>query len=469
VAPKGRAWDGWAVAAAGLLVRLMVVWWAWDQFPPTADGSYYHRLAVRIAEGHGYTWLWPDGTVTSAAHYPVGYPALVASVYGAFAALPGLAMVMNALVGALGCLAVHQMLARLRHRRLALAGGLLVAFHPGLVGYTPALMTEGVSASLVACAAWAATVARGTHDTRQRWLWVSACGLVLGACTLIRPQCLVLAPIFGVAAWGVRRGFGRALMAGAVVTALTLAVCAPWTARNCDKMGRCALVSVNGGWNLLIGTDPEGQGGWAPLKTPAECREVFDEAGKDQCFERAARRRIATSPGSWLALAPKKLAVTFDYCGAAGWYLHEANRQAFGQRAKLVLGVVETLYERALLILALLALWPQTMGRGRRGLAGRALAVLLLAAIALACSRHGWLAYLALLVTPLLRRPGLFKAHPIYGATWATLVCVAVVHAVFFGAGRYQMLVLPMICALAAVGLGRTWAIARSVGRRMGR
>jgi len=33
-------WDGWAVAAAGLLVRLLVVWWAWDQIRPTADGSY---------------------------------------------------------------------------------------------------------------------------------------------------------------------------------------------------------------------------------------------------------------------------------------------------------------------------------------------------------------------------------------------------------------------------------------------
>ncbi|RLB60092.1 MAG: hypothetical protein DRI90_14510 [Deltaproteobacteria bacterium] len=426
-------------------------------------------MAVRIAEGSGYTWLWPDGSVTHAAHYPVGYPAALALVYWALGAVPGLAMVLNALVGALGCLAVHQMLAPLRDRRIALVGGLLVAFHPGLVGYTPALMTEGVSASLVACAAWAATAARANHDDRRRWLLVSACGLLLGAGTLVRPQCLVLAPIFGAVAWGARRGLRRALVAGAVVTALALAVCAPWTARNCDKMGRCALVSVNGGWNLLIGTDPAGEGAWAPLRTPVECREVFDEAAKDQCFQRAAGRTIVAAPGAWLALVPKKLSATFDYCGAAGWYLHDANRKAFDDRAKLVLGVAETVYERAVVILALLALWPRRLARERPGPIRWFLAAILLAGIAFACSRHGWIAHLALLVTLCWRRPGLLRAHPIYGATWATLACVAAVHAVFFGAGRYQMLVLPMMCALAALGLGRRVGLARTVSRLLGR
>ena len=72
----------------------------------------------------------------------------------------------------------------------------------------------------------------------------------------------------------------------------------------------------------------------------------WSEAGKDSCFESAARRRIAADPRAWLALAPGKLRATFDYCGAGGWYLHQANPAAFGARAKLVLGAAETVFER---------------------------------------------------------------------------------------------------------------------------
>ena len=77
----------WVVALA-LAARGLVVGWAWGEVPPIADGTYYDILGRRIAEGQGYTWLWPDGAVTYAAHYPVGYPAIVALSYLVFGASP---------------------------------------------------------------------------------------------------------------------------------------------------------------------------------------------------------------------------------------------------------------------------------------------------------------------------------------------------------------------------------------------
>ena len=73
--------DRVVVGVIAFVARWFVVVWAANRIPPTADGTYYHVLATRIAEGHGYTWLWPDGAVTYAAHYPVGYPALLAGPY----------------------------------------------------------------------------------------------------------------------------------------------------------------------------------------------------------------------------------------------------------------------------------------------------------------------------------------------------------------------------------------------------
>src|SRR5262249_23511001 len=138
------------------------------------------------------------------------------------------------------------------------------------------------------------------------------------------------------------------------VTALliVIGVCLPWTARNCVRMHRCALVSVNAGWNLLIGTQTE-NGGWQEVDVPAECRTVWDEAEKDACFERAAKSAIARKPITWASRAPAKLRTTFDYFGAGPWYLHAANPARFSDFARVAWGIVETIVSRGLLIAAL--------------------------------------------------------------------------------------------------------------------
>src|SRR6187402_3846313 len=97
----------WAVFLCALLARLAMCWWGAGRVPPTADGSFYHVVAQRIAAGQGYTWLWPDGAVTYAAHYPVGYPAMVGAIYAVVGPIPGAAMSLNAALGALAAVAVH--------------------------------------------------------------------------------------------------------------------------------------------------------------------------------------------------------------------------------------------------------------------------------------------------------------------------------------------------------------------------
>ncbi|HEX5633117.1 MAG TPA: hypothetical protein VFX50_07815, partial [Gemmatimonadales bacterium] len=310
--------DGWLIGALALGVRAAMVVWAAPRIPPTADGTYYHRLAQRIAEGAGYTWLWPDGTATFAAHYPVGYPGLVGAVYAVAGVHPGWAMGVNAVLGALAALAIHRALLPVS-RKSAAVGAVLVALHPGLVSYTPALMTEGVVGALWAVAACAAARARSASG-RFRWLLVA--GLTMGVATFVRPQSILFAPLLGYAASLPAPGSGapeqpgwrRQLTSVAIVLAMALLMVMPWTMRNCVRMDDCALVSVNGGWNLLIGTQPEGKGSWSEIQVPEACKAVFDEAKKDACFARAARARIAARPWEWLALAPQKLHVTFDYC-----------------------------------------------------------------------------------------------------------------------------------------------------------
>jgi hypothetical protein len=432
------------IASVGLVARLAVVLWAAGTIPVAADGTYYDKLAVRLAEGQGYTWLWPDGVVTPAAHYPVGYPAMLALGYLLFGAKPVVGMVLNAILGSAAGVAAWSLARRATSSsRLALGAGLAVALHPVLVPYTAAIMTEGVTASLLIVAAALAARARSDEPRRLRWLVVV--GLVLGVATLVRPQCVVLAPVFGWIALAPASSALLRLRGAAVVAACALAVCAPWTVRNCRQMERCALVSVNGGWNLAIGTQTD-NGGWHELAVPEPCKTVFQEAAKDECFGREAKKDILARPGAWIARMPAKLRVTFDYFGAAPWYLHTANAERFPYRAKVALGTIETLASRVLLAAALVAVFRLRGGAVR---VRKAIALVGLAACVLV---PGTIAYLALAIAILtLGRATLEKGPLVLPATAAVILATAATHAVFFGAGRYGMVVVPFVTALAFV------------------
>ena len=191
------------VFAAAAVPRLATALWAYERVPPHADGTFYHAFARRLSEGAGYTWLWPDGVVTNAAHYPVGYPAFVAAGYALFGPSPGVAMLLGALLQSLAAVAMWRFLSTELGRRAGLVGGLGFALHPGLVAYTPALMTEGVTASLLAFALACASAASRSTRPPARWGQFLALGVVIAAATYVRPQSLLFAPVF-CAGWARR-------------------------------------------------------------------------------------------------------------------------------------------------------------------------------------------------------------------------------------------------------------------------
>ena len=453
---KRGAWGHTAiVAAVALAARACVVAWAWGKFPAIADGHYYDLFATRLARGLGYTVAWPDGAVTYAAHYPVGYPAMLALAYRLAGASTNVAMVVNAALGVLAAACAHRVALRELSSRLALGAALVFALHPALVLYTPAVMTEGVAASLL-------VVGLACLPERVQIARIVAAGLVFGVATLVRPQVIALVP-FLVAAflpgWTLR---ARAY-AGAGVLAAALVAVAPWTARNCARMHRCALVSVNGGWNLLIGVETT-NGSWTALEAPDACKTVWDEAQKDACFERAARADIAAAPGAWLAKAPSKLAVTFDAFAAGPWYLHASNPRAFGDRAELVWGAIETVWSRLLLAAALVAAAPRKKTRPVWTIPRIAACAV---GLAFAVSRTAWPAY-ALLALACLARDRDELPSPIRAATGAAVGLTMLTHAVFFGAGRYGLLVVPFV-TLAAFACVRAKPLSASVPSASGR
>lgn len=445
-APPPQARDALWLLALALAVRAAVALYAGSRFPPADDGKFYHVVATRIAEGNGYTWLWPDGAVTYAAHYPVGYPALLGVFYLLFGASPGVAMGVNAVLGALAAPAAHVLAARVATRRGAVLSGVLVALEPALVAYTPALMTEAVAGELVLLAAAAAVWPR----LGPLWARLLVASALLGGCLLVRPQLVLLAPVVGLLA--APEDAKKRWLSALFVTVASVTLCLPWTARNCARLDRCAFVSANGGWNLYIGSSALGRGGFAPIDAigvPPECRTVFGEGEKDRCFGRAGLRRIAAAPGSWLALVPSKLGMTFDYGTAAAHYLSASNGAVVGEREKTALGAVELFGQRVLVLLALFALARAPGPRPR----ARALVTLVSAFTAL--TPTAWPAWLGVGAAGLLAGSALYRHPPALLSTFAVLA-TALTHAVFFGASRYALVCLPALAALGGSAFLRT-------------
>jgi len=456
-----------ATAALALGARLLVALVAWNRFPPADDGTIYDTLADRLARGLGYTWAWPDGTVTPVAHYPVGYPAMLAVAYRSSFGHPASALVLHAVTGALGAACIHFVASVGTSRRGARWAGAVVALHPALLSYTPAIMTEGVASALLAVPFALTLAARATASPGVRHGLAGLAGVALGAVSLVRPQLLLLLPL--VAWLGGAGGVVRRWTTAAFVTAGVAASVVPWSVRNERALGRPVLVSANGGWNLLIGTDPDAHGRWRALEAPPGCRDVWDEAKKDACFARAAEQRIAERPWAWLRLAPEKLAATFDVGGSGASYLSRSRPDLVPRWVVLALGGLETLVERAALLVALLVLGRE---RGARETARRVLSVV--GAVFLV-TPHAWPAYVAVVAVIGLGGSRRLEEQPVRAITCGVVGATALTHAVFFGAGRYGLLVVPWVAAAAVVGLAalldprdrprRSVALHRCVGR----
>lgn len=431
-----------ALALFGLaLVPRLYVALAWAR-EPVWDGHYYDIGARSIAAGRGYAGV--EGGPW--CHYPVGYSAWLGLGYKLLGASGWVGPILNALCGALTASLVYLLALRLveeRGSRRAFAAGALVALNPGLIAYTPLLMTETTSAALVVLAP-VVFLWRGAG-----WQRAVSAGLVLGAATLVRPQSLLLAPaVVLLMAPGVGRKMRLAL--AALTTATTLLLVAPWSARNCVVMDGCALVSTNGGWNLAIGAFPRATGRFETLRGSDGCDVVTGQVQQDRCWSQKAVGWIRSDPWRWLSLMPKKLSHTFDHESFAVGYLGEADPVRWTDQRKETARRFLSAVHRALLVLATLAFVRRPSRSRPRSLLANT-AILLLVWIGVVTDEHPfWPLALALVAAASVeawRRstragPALYAAYAI-----ATLV---VVHAVFFGEDRYHLVVTPLLCLLAA-------------------
>ncbi len=264
---------------------------------PRWDGFFYHRYAERLAAGLGYTDL---GTHRPTGFYPVGYPFALSLPlrlgFGPFAAV----VAVNLVASLVTTTAVVVVAARHPEPRVATRAALAAALYPGLALWSCAAMSESLTAALLVAAL--ALVTTGSLRARHPL----GAGALLGLAALVRPPSLL-----ALAAVAAAAPSGRRLRSLALACVAAVCVVAPWTIRNARALDAPALVSTNGGSNLLIGTLDDARGGYRP--PGPRCANLHGEVERDRCFGATARGRIAEAPLRWSVLGVEKLARTFAW------------------------------------------------------------------------------------------------------------------------------------------------------------
>ena len=275
-----------ALAAICVLALVLRIAEAADGGKQPPDATAYALLAENLREDGEYAFdpRDPRTPPQPASTYSPGLPLLAAAVQIPHADDQTLARIVLALIGALAV-----PLAFLLGRRLVRAGAevagagpgsaeeeplilaecaglaaaLILAVLPAMTEYAGLLMTEPLSATLLIGAVLAFLRASDEND----WRWAGAAGLLAGALTLVRAEFIVLLLLLPLLALVRRPHDLRAAALPAATIALgAVLVIAPWTIRNASALDRFVPVSTGGGKTLYIGTNLEADGDAVKLR-----------------------------------------------------------------------------------------------------------------------------------------------------------------------------------------------------------
>jgi hypothetical protein len=235
------------VLAAALGLRLLPVLCHGD-YPALfmdSDSWEYHRLAMNLLAGNGYTWdLQPPRSPN--LYRPPGLPLLLWGLYRLAGPSVPAAVVVQAFVGT-GATLLTFLLARGLGfpAGLALGAAAVQALDPVAVQYSNILLTETYTSLLLLLAG--GCVLRYWGSARAGWL--AAAGGPLGVGVLVHPVLLflpLLLPALPLLSRATRTR--RQLAAGLAAAALALAPASAWVARNGyvgDFLGISSVTAVN--------------------------------------------------------------------------------------------------------------------------------------------------------------------------------------------------------------------------------
>ena len=349
----------WAIIVLGVIARIVSAIYQRNTvvaMPGVFDQISYHKLALRVLEGNGFsfdTGWWPATPANQpTAHWSFLYVLFLAAIYFVTGPIPLAARLIQAiLTGILIPLLSWRIGRRLFGPKVGIVSAALSAFYVYFIYYAGALVTESF---FILAVLWVLDIATALVDPSHRyfggkklkpWLFL---GLAFASATLFRQAYLLLVPfVLAWIAWqlcwptstespplgGNKRyepsgvgGFTKMVLPLLGHIALTVlivfALIIPWTVRNYRVFGQFVLLNTNAGFAFFWGNHPIHGTGFIPLLPgngstygnliPEELRG-FNEARLDRALLLRGLAFVREDPARYLLLCLSRVKEYFKF------------------------------------------------------------------------------------------------------------------------------------------------------------
>ncbi len=304
--------------------------------PGTFDQLSYHKLALRVLDGQGFSFgeqWWPATRANEpTAHWSFLYTLFLVVVYAISNSSPLFARLLQSfLVGILIPWLVYRISLRLfagsaaRDSKLTLAKGekvgllaaAITAVYIYFIYYAASLMTESF---YIISILWSFDIGLQITQTggRKLSLWLLL-GLALGIAVLLRQVFLLFIPFFLIWLWWVARPKLSYLLLPILLIMLMIL---PWIIRNYLAFEQFVLLNTNSGYAFFWGNHPIHGTEFIPILPddgpsyysliPANLLHL-NEAALDSALLKLAFENIFNDPGRYLLLSLSRIPPYFVF------------------------------------------------------------------------------------------------------------------------------------------------------------
>ena len=233
------------------------------ELPGVFDQISYHNLALRVVNGHGFSFgeLWWPITPADAptAHWSFLYTLYLALIYALFGPYPVIARLLQAIiVGILQPCIVYLLSEKLFSKQVGHVAAAITAVYVYFFYYGAALMTEPFYITAILFSLYFSMQLSESRSPAQDKKLGVALGISIGLALLLRQVYLLFLPVLFVWIWTarIRRGRGLPIAGTVIAIALMALFILPVTFYNYSRFGSVVPLNTNSGYAFFWGNHP---------------------------------------------------------------------------------------------------------------------------------------------------------------------------------------------------------------------
>jgi hypothetical protein len=326
------------ILAVSSILRVIVALYMGEQvvaLPGIFDQVSYHNLALRVLDGHGFTFgeLWwpitPAGEPT--AHWSFLYTFYLIVSYFLFGAHPVVARIIQAVVvGILHPYITYRLGEKIfPGRNIGIITACITAVYIYFIYYGAALMTEPFYITAILFSIYFSIQLTESQTSKQDIKLGVALGVSLSIIVLLRQVFLLFIPFLFLWIWTTRfkRTLGLPIISTALSFALIVVSILPISLYNQSRFGRFVLLNTNSGYAFYWGNHPYYGTQFIPILPdgvyqdliPEDIRHL-DEAALDQELLKRGIQFVRDDPQRYILLSLSRIPDYFMF-----WYSSESS------------------------------------------------------------------------------------------------------------------------------------------------